>query len=152
MAEATLLKRDNRTWCYRKPLLVTLPPCKVSNLSENIPVKQWVNRGSSCDSLMIPLASVQKHNISILQYYFLICFTYSTAQLASIRGWIDNKKKCLVFRCDRKNPTGGKPLQSGRDCLLNPYARLWSEVGFEPGFTEVKGRKRNHWANLIPLI
>ena len=34
------------------------------------------------------------------------------------------------------------------DCKANPYIRLWSKVGFEPGFTKVKGRERNHSANL----
>ncbi len=43
---------------------------------------------------------------------------------------------------NRHNQVGtGKP---------NPRARRWSELGFEPGSTEMKGRDRSHWANLTP--
>ena len=32
----------------------------------------------------------------------------------------------------------------------NPHARFW--FGLEPGFIEVKGRDRNHWANLTTNV
>ena len=48
-----------------------------------------------------------------------------------------------------ENPKLGKSTQSRRDLKPTSHARFWSVVGFEPGSTEVKGRERNHRANLI---
>ena len=46
------------------------------------------------------------------------------------------------LRCGRKTTKG--ETKSGRGCKPNTHARLLSEVGFEPGSTEVEGRKRNN--------
>ncbi len=68
--------------------------------------------------------------------------------LAPITGRVGN----VHFKMWEENPKWGKPMQSGRDWKPNPHARLWSEVGFKPGSTELKGRDRNHSASLILFI
>ena len=55
-----------------------------------------------------------------------------TAQLAPITGWIWNKKKCPALDVGGK-PQWGTTHQLSRDWQPKPHARLWSEVGLEPG-------------------
>ena len=82
----------------------------------------------------------------IEQHPVYIILNWSNSTITAITELIGNKKLIL-----EETPKGGnRRNQVGIGQSPNPHTRLWSEVGFEPGSTEVKGRGRNRWANLFP--
>ena len=76
-------------------------------------------------------------------------FIYYSSKSANNR--MDRKcDEVLSFRCGRKT-LGEKLTWSGREWNQIHEQGPGSEVGFEPGFTEVKGRERNHWSHVSKL-
>ena len=89
------------------------------------------------DLTVIPLHT--RHDCDTIYLLFIYLFDYTSNSR--------NQDELKTRRNPQFLDVGGKsqwerPMQSGRDWHLNPHARLWSEVGIEPGSTEVKGRDR----------